>query len=249
MYKEILNLKRKIESGELQIDNMFYDDFSYPIMLRIYKDLKKFGYYEFHGRFEEFIIDYFKQNIVNVDEIPNYELILFTLSNKIKEYKVPNVILFPLNTINQLVLQDNISLADYINLFHMNYKKSEILHDKTELAKYVSESIYSEFNGNHILTTKDKAFFDYPIMSILVTHLDERVYHEAPKIVEATYSFIRMIDYIKNKKPNKQWINNPKKKYLAHMLFIIISQIVKRKNLLMQDMDILLDINFHRYWT
>ncbi|MFA5766237.1 MAG: hypothetical protein WC929_08860 [Bacilli bacterium] len=76
------------------------------------------------------------------------------------------------------------------------------MNDKSLLARYVEKKIFCHFNANHILVTKDPYFFNYPILAIKVDHIDYRVEHEAPKIVESVYSLLRMLDFNFKREPD-----------------------------------------------
>ena len=61
------------------------------------------------------------------------------------------------------------------------------------MSKHVERTIYAKLCPDHILAVKDKHFFNYPIMTIEVHDIDNRVEREAPKIIESAYSIFRMI--------------------------------------------------------
>jgi len=179
------------------VDFPHYDEIIHDVATRI----RKYGYYTFDGRFEDCIID-FLCNMYS-KEVENYDLeeISKIISALMKKDIVPNIIIIPLNHLNRIYLPEELVLDKNISIFAMNEKQSKIKNDKSLIARYVEKKIFCHFNVDHILITKDPYFFNYPIIAIKIEHIDYIVEHEAPKIVEAVYSLIRMLDFKQAREP------------------------------------------------
>ncbi|MDD4070268.1 MAG: hypothetical protein PHF05_07435 [Candidatus Izemoplasmatales bacterium] len=179
------------------IDFPHYDEIIHDVAIRI----KKYGYYTFDGRFEDCIIDFLCK--MYSKEVENYDLeeTSKTISTLMKKDIVPNIIVIPLNHLNRIYLPEELVLDNDIAIFAMNEKLSKIKNDKSLIARYVEKKIFCHFNADHILITKDPYFFNYPIIAIKIEHIDYIVEHEAPKIVEAVYSLIRMLDFKQAREP------------------------------------------------
>lgn len=195
-------LAKKINDGLINKNNfpdyVHYDE----IMQDIAERIKEYGYYTFDGRFEDCTIDIICDKFLSsIDEI-NLEEIAFSVTESLKKLIVPNIIIIPLNHLNNAFLSDELIIDDDISLFSMNEKSINVKKDKSLLARYVEKKIFCYFNANHILVTKDPYFFNYPILAIKVDHIDYRVEHEAPKIVESAYSLLRMLDFNLKREPN-----------------------------------------------
>jgi hypothetical protein len=199
-------LAKNIYDGSINKRNFHdYADF-YEIMQDIAERMKKYGYYTFDCRFEDCVIkivcDKFKSSINDI----NLEEIALSVTENLKKLIVPNIILIPLNHLNSIILDAEIAIDKDISLFPMNEKSSKTKKDKSLLSRYVEKKIFCKLNANRILMTKDPYFFNYPILAIKIEHVDFRVEHEAPKIVESSYSLLRMLDFDLEREPNdKGW--------------------------------------------
>ncbi len=176
------------------------------IIDEIYKDVSKFKYHTLDGRLQNIIIDLLRDKKY---ELEGYNVFLRDLELELKKLIVPNIILLPINFIKSSKFNTKLSLNEYINLFIPNDKNLKVLTttkldnnknlDKfnEDLSIYFKQKLKCKLNKEHIIITKDRNFFNYPILTIFIKNVDYRVEKEAKRITEAVYSILRMIDFIK----------------------------------------------------
>ncbi len=75
---------------------------------------------------------------------------------------------------------------------------------ETHLERYFKDKIFSLLLRDYIETAKDRYFFNFPQLTILVNSINTKVIVESGRIVEAVYAFIRMLDF-KNNLDNGGW--------------------------------------------
>jgi len=180
------------------VDFPYFDEIMHDVAVRI----RKYGYYTLDGRFQDCVIDFLCQKFKTEEIDYDIELIAKTVSSLMKKEIVPNIIIVPLNHLNKLYLPQELILDEDISIFAMNEKQNKVRKDQSLLARYVEKKIYCHFNADHILITKDPYFFNFPIIAIKIEHIDYIVEHEAPKIVEAVYGLLRMIDFEQGREPD-----------------------------------------------
>lgn len=185
------------------------------IINEIYRDVSGFQYYTLDGRLQYILIKILKDPKY---EIEGYFRFLKDLEIELKKLIVSNVMLLSLNFIKSSQFKKDLVLNDYMNLFihtqedfrkHKENVRQEYTKDKKHelddnLCRYFKEKLNSELDKGHILLTKDRNFFNYPILSFYFKNIDFKVEKESGRIAEAVYSILRMIDFIK-RKPDYSW--------------------------------------------
>ncbi len=199
-------LVSKIKEGSIDERNFIHYEHYYDILQDIVNHIQKYGFYVVDGRLEDSLINHVCVTFKDFSGLIDLDKIASDISSELKKLIVPNIILIPMNHMNKMLLENVTELDENISLFSMNEKISVIKRDKSLLARYVENKIHCKFGADHIYITKDPFFFNYPILGISVKHIDYRVEHEAPKIVEAVYSLIRMLDFKEDREPrDKGW--------------------------------------------
>lgn len=199
-------LIKRIKEGSINERNFIHYGHYYDILQDVIKHIQKYGYYVVDGRLEDSLINYVCNKVEDFSDVIDLDRIAFDISSDLKKLIVPNIILIPMNHMNKMFLDNVIELDENISLFSMKEKIGVIRRDKSLLSRYVEKKIYCKFGADHIVITKDPFFFNYPILGISIKHIDYRVEHEAPKIVEAVYSLIRMLDFKEDRDPkDKGW--------------------------------------------
>lgn len=163
-------------------------------------DLQQFRYYTFDGRFDNLLIESIFDRIVkNKSTFTSYDEFLGILSSKMQKLIVPTIILLPLVLVNGLAESSKETRIDFPNnkyvIFPLVGKGKPFKNERRALNQHVERTIFAKLLDEHILSVKDRHFFNYPILSIEIKDLDFRVEREAPKIIEAIYSFFRMIGF------------------------------------------------------
>lgn len=206
-YHTWLRLIEKIRNKEIDSHNTIDDEDADIVLSNIALDIKKYGYYTYDGRYQDATIRILIDKFSNGDTNIKYNQIVKEISEELKKLVVTNMILIPMNHLNESFLPPILELEpSNIVLFSMKEKISSIERDNSQLANHFERHIKSKLNSQHILNTKDRNFFNYPILAIKIDHIDFRVEQEAAKISEASYSFLRMLDFGKNREPNdKGW--------------------------------------------
>lgn len=162
------------------------------------EELQQYSNYTFDGRFEKLLFDELKKSI---KYRRNYNQFFSVMREGLKALMVPCIIIIPLNFINDKKISCDKKLSEKITLFKTD--KPQIAYrffrgpiiSETPLAAYFKENIYSLLLRDHIEKAKDRNFFNFPILTILVKNIDKMVEIESGRIVEATYAFIRMLDF------------------------------------------------------
>ena len=72
--------------------------------------------------------------------------------------------------------------------------ESVMKYDLVELNNF-KEKVYKLLLRDHIEKAKDRNFFNFPLLTILINNIDHRVETESGRIVDAVYAFIRMLDF------------------------------------------------------
>ncbi len=197
-----LNVIEKIKNKVITYENFFNDE-DWNTYTEIFaKKLKDYEYYIFDGRFEDELYRYtLALSNQNLNEII-LETLVKDFSVILKEiYTVTNVIVLPLNHLNIEYLGLEVLLDENIRVFSMVESQKDIKNDKTFISKYIEQELNDRLNAHHILVTKDPYFFNYPIMTIKIRHVDYRVIHESPKIVESVYGLMRLMDMFSSREP------------------------------------------------
>lgn len=162
------------------------------------KDIQQYSNYTFDGRFEKLLFDVLKESI-RYGRV--YEQFFSAMREELKKLMVPCVIIIPLNFINDAKISQNTKISENITLFKTD--KPQITHrffrdpiiSETPLAKYFKEKVYKLLLRDHIEKAKDRNFFNFPLLTILINNIDHRVETESGRIVDAVYAFIRMLDF------------------------------------------------------
>ena len=122
---------------------------------------------------------------------------------ELEKLSVPCIITIPLNYIDDSKLEEDIQLSNNIIIFktdkpQIKYRlfKNPIKYD-TPLEKYFKEKAYKLLMRDHIENVKDSNFFNFPILTILIDNIDDKVINESGRIVETVYALIRMLDFDK----------------------------------------------------
>lgn len=174
------------------------------VLQQICDDVSKFDIYTFDGRFDDILIN-ITNNFVFKEKSNYYKEFLQQIYDMFLNYVVPNMILIPLNNINfefknneHISITDNIRIYNPINIDIQKLKRYPFIKAKKDnLSEYFEKNVYAQLCKEHIILTKDPHFFNNPIMTVLINNIDYKVEQEAARISEATYSFIRMIDFDK----------------------------------------------------
>lgn len=173
----------------------------------LYNDVGQFRYYTYDGRFQDLVIRLIKD--IKYDTL-GYEIFLKDLEDELKKFVVPNIIMLPLNFLDNNIIKNDLVLNNNIRLFLPTEKDLEkhtsgelLLRQEERKKKQFDEPICNYFDSvldghldkEHILLAKDRDFFRYPILTIYVEDIDVGVEDESKFITEAIYSILRMIDY------------------------------------------------------
>lgn len=202
-YREIVfsNVLLNVCSGLLNIHNYKKDRVFAEFLKYFVKDIKKYPHYTFDGRFENMLFEELNNSVKN--QWSYYEL-LNVMQLRLEKLCVPCVILIPLNFIDDKQIKSDMKLSEDINLFkkdkpQITYRFSMSSKFKeTPLEKYFKNNVYALLLRDHIVTAKDKNFFNFPLLTILINSIDYRVEEESSRIVEAVYTIIRMLDFEKD---------------------------------------------------
>lgn len=186
--------------------NKLSDPFK-EIMDEIYNDAERFRYYTFDGRFQDIFLSLVKDSkYISL----GYEAFLNDLETELKKLIVPNIIMLPLNLLDSSIIKKDLILNNRIRIFVptkndlTNFSKNELLEKQKQrkkkqfnepLCKYFDEILNGHLDKEHILLSKDRHFFNYPILTIQIDEIDAKAESEARFITEAAYSILRMIDY------------------------------------------------------
>lgn len=169
-------------------DNGLMDD--------ICKEVAKFEFYTLDGIFQNILDDLIckpgRKDLIN---FINFLDFIHLIENELKKIYVPIVIAFPINVLDSSKSFTNISIENN-NVYIFASEKPGL----RLLKEYVNKNVYINLDPNHILNTKDPNFLNYPLMTILVKGIEYSVRIEAPKIVEAIYSILRMTLMYKRKR-------------------------------------------------
>ncbi|MDE6504825.1 MAG: hypothetical protein K2L42_03040 [Clostridia bacterium] len=195
---KFLQVLAEIKNGTTNIYN-YHEQKHFMDFWRILTDgIEKFSNHTFDGRFEKILFDELNNSVKN-----GYTYFEFfnAIKTELEKLSVPCIILIPLNFIDDSKIQNDISLSQNIMLFKTDKPKityrlfREPKKEETHLEKYFKENIYSLLLRDHIEAAKDRDFFNFPLLTILVNNINGRVITESGRIVEAVYAFIRMLDF------------------------------------------------------
>ena len=192
---------------DAQKDNRILYDFKYSgkyddILHKIIQDVQKFDIFTLYGQYDDVLIKVINNfNFQAKEDL--YNKILNQIYSEFEKLVVPNLILIPLNNLKlKLKGKDYLGISEDIRIYNpsnIDYRKLKPLSNATvkkdKLSEYFEQTIYSKLLKEHIVSAKDHYFFNNPIMTILIKNVDYKVEHEASRIAEAVYSFIRMIDF------------------------------------------------------
>ena len=199
-------IAKRISENRITKAQFIDHDLYYDFLGDVAEKIQKYSYYTYDGRFEDTLIDTIFDEFSKPLEHIDLEKIAKMVSDKLKGNIVPNIILIPMNHLNVIYLENDLKLDDNMTIFSMKEKLADIKKDKSKLARYVEKKIFCKFGANHILVTKDPYFFNYPVLAISLEHIDYRVEHEAPVIVESAYSLLRILDLNIPREPlDKGW--------------------------------------------
>lgn len=159
-------------------------------------DIEKYSEYTFDGRFEKIVFDELNKG---VKYRSSYETFLSAVHSELKKLVVPCIIIIPLNFLDNRQLTKNISISENIKLFKADRRRygagSLRKRSNTPLERYFKENIFVCLLRDHIVKAKDRNFFNYPLLTILIKNIDDKVIVESGRIAEAVYSFIRLLDF------------------------------------------------------
>lgn len=196
--KIYLNVLSDIERGYVSIYN-YRDDANFREFYNaLAKDIQQYSNYTFDGRFEKLLFDELK---ISIRHRKSYQQFFTAIREGLKKLVVPCVIIIPLNYINNAKIFKDTKISENITLFKTDkpqiaYRlfREPLKHD-TPLEKYFKEKVYKLLLRDHIEKAKDRNFFNFPLLTILINNIDHRVETESGRIVEAVYAFIRMLDF------------------------------------------------------
>ncbi|MDO9628604.1 MAG: HEPN domain-containing protein [Acholeplasmataceae bacterium] len=202
---DLLNsICEKILSGNLSRIQIYdlYDENG--LINQIMQDLSDYRYYVFDGRFDDILIDVvIERTTMETRYFENYSEFLNLVNDKIKKLIVPTMIVLPLNITHGNLNEVRFDFNANFSIFPLSKKEGFLANNLSSLSKHVERTIYAKLCPDHILSVKDKHFFNYPIMTIEVHDIDNRVEREAPRIIESVYSIFRMISMgVKNDSRN-----------------------------------------------
>jgi len=184
------------------------------VIKEIYADFGYMKYYTSVGKFQDILIKLLKS--FDYDKL-GYGTFLKDIEKELEKLVVNCIILLPINFIKSENVGTDLELNEYMNLFlHTandlkDFSDSKLLikqekrrKDKKHklddnLSKYFENVINSKLDKEHILLAKDREFFNYPILTLCIRNTSYNVEAKSGKIVEAVYSILRMIDFIKEK--------------------------------------------------
>lgn len=185
-----------VASGYIDIHNYRYSEEFNKFFKFFCDDVEKFTEYTFDGRFEKIVFDELNKS---VKYRWCYETFLSAVHSELKKLVVPCIIIIPLNFLDNKQLTNNINISENIKLFKTDRGHCETgsfrKRSDTPLERYFKENIFACLLRDHIKTAKDRNFFNYPLLTILIKNIDEKVVSESGRIAEAVYSFIRLLDF------------------------------------------------------
>ncbi|MGN1201250.1 MAG: hypothetical protein ACI4R8_03230 [Candidatus Caccovivens sp.] len=168
----------------------------------IHQDVQKFDIFTLSGKFQDILIKVTNNFVFDIKE-NYYKRFLDLIYLEFEQLVVPNIVLIPLNNLKlNLNNKDYFEIAENIRIYtptNIEYSKlkpfKEGVIKKDKLSEYFEQNVYARLLKEHIILAKDHYFFNNPIMTVLIRNVDFKVEHEASRITEAVYSFIRMIDF------------------------------------------------------
>lgn len=198
---------------------------SYEEILKcIYNDIQKLSNYTLDGRFQDILIKLSKQPKY---ELLGYENFIEDVEKELNKMITTNIILLPMNFLKSEKLKQDIILNEKMCIFlptnedlenfddftlqlrQQKKRKKQLLQLKKRkkvdaLGEYFANTIGSRLDKEHILLSKDREFFNYPILSIIINSIDSKVERESGRIVESIYTILRMLDF-KEKREDSGW--------------------------------------------
>ena len=198
------------------------------ILHMIYTDVAKFKNYTLDGRFQNILVKLLKNTKY---ESEGYSALLEDLEIELNKLVVRNIMLLPINFIDQSKFNGDVRLNEYMNIFLPTKQDMTAYEDFTlmmrqekrqkdkkgkmsdNLCKFFEAQLENKLDKEHILLAKDRSFFNYPILSILIDNVDYKMEKESGRIAQAVYSILRIIDFRKEKDPyswgllNRNWIS------------------------------------------
>lgn len=195
------NALSRLKTGLVDIDNYRADQVFTEFSKIFVENIKKYPTYFCDGRFESILFEELNNSIKN--EWSYYEF-LNVMKIRLDRLCAPCVILIPLNFIDDRQIKSVMELSENICLFkteksRLKYRFSILSKSiKTPLEKYFENRVYKLLLRKHIETAKDENFFNFPLLTVLVSAMNNRVIMESGRIVEAVYAFIRLLDFEKD---------------------------------------------------
>lgn len=170
------------------IDLLYLEDFIYDL----FPHIRKLKFYSLNGYLESVLSKVIFNKAKEGIEFNSIKEFLDLLNDEFKKLIVPNVILLPINVRSNSVKTDDI-------LFDNNNLRIFIKDIIKNIDKYMQRNAYIELLADHIVCTKDRNFFNFPIMTILIDGIDFSIYEKAPELTESIYSIFRMFSIIKSR--------------------------------------------------
>lgn len=214
---EFIKYIAKFKDGEIDKNNFYKVEHYHETLWELAQELKQLPLHCFDGRYEDIFFKClndlkYEVNILTSDEVWNRLIELIYL--EFKKIAVPNILLLPLNFLKGELFENNLKIFEHAYIFLPTIKDLKNLHNfqllslqqkkkkgrikKDELSLHVENTIFANLDKEHILLSKDKNFFNYPILAIDINNVDAKVENESGRIVEGVYSIIRMIDLKKD---------------------------------------------------
>lgn len=198
-FKQFITDSKK--DNRILYDPEFFGKYE-DLLHTIYQDVQKFDIFTLSGKFQDILIKVTNNFVFDTKE-NYYKRFLELIYVEFEQLVVPNIVLIPLNNLKlNLNNKDYFEIADNIRIYNptnIEYSKLKPFKDdvikKDKLSEYFEQNVYSKLLKEHIILAKDHYFFNNPIMTILIRNVDFKVEHEASRITEAVYSFIRMVDF------------------------------------------------------
>lgn len=188
LLEEINDLQKKIFENQLDIYQVldFLEDEG--LMNEIHKKIRNMEFYSLNGLLQMTLDELMCiRGRVTLLFYKSEQEFINLIEYEFKKFYTPMIITLPINVIINNNSFTNISFKNSnINIFSKDEQGLILLN------KYFNKNIYADFNSRYILRKNDNNFINYPLMTIFIKGIEYSVNIEAPKIVEAIYSIIRM---------------------------------------------------------
>lgn len=193
-------LYQKVFNQKIDLYSMFDEIESSGLKDDMFKEISQFPYFTFDGRMDDILLSviYYK-GLKDLTQFESFDDFMHLIDIELKKEYVPNILIFPINVVRKSKEFDKIDFEnDNIKIFPIYDDKSVFSKKNNKIDEYIEQNVYMKLLPQHIKTTKDSLFFNYPLMTILFNGIDYNIVKESPKIIEAVSSIIRMSTYKKS---------------------------------------------------